>query len=527
MVFQRSGLVRANVTKSILQLRYVAIGAAILVGGALLRLRALGPVALWRDEAQAVDIARLDDGMFRFLVDHESHPPLFYFAVRLWGAAVGWSDSQLMALPFVVGIALMLVAWWTGAKLGGRSTGLLACLLTAVSATAAIHLGRLRPYGLLAILCLVMTWALWSILVKGPAWRPRMAYITASVLALYTHNWMLVVVLVQAGVVLLLVWHGDRRRIGSVLMLFLVVGLAYLPWVPFLFTQFDQAGYTTAQGFGLWDHVRLPLRILFAVPLSVVPLVLLGMFWAAFSWFRQAGEADRTSMLAAVALSVGVPLLVLVLAVASLPFTFLLTERAFSALSPLLFLGGAVLLWRPGRLLRAGAISGAAWVLVLLYWDGVLLQFPPSLGREPVQEVAARANEQDLIVLVGIHSMPTVARYWRGTQHVEAYPEVGMPRPIQFDHRTARDSARAALRRYQSLIQQAHDQGGRVWYLTHWEMPVVLWPVHDSLTALLGGLFGPPDCTSGAVDWQGLFETIDWTLYSSGHEACTDEASPR
>ena len=46
---------------------------------------------------------------FDFLQFHESHPPLFYVLMRLWGVAFGFRDSVLLVFMGVI-IAMVVLA---------------------------------------------------------------------------------------------------------------------------------------------------------------------------------------------------------------------------------------------------------------------------------------------------------------------------------------------------------------------------------------------------------------------------------
>ena len=182
----------------------------ILVAGLVLRFWTRSD--LWLDEALTVNIAGQPLHDLPSLLRRDGAPPLFYVLLHFWMGAFGTSDLAVRALPGVIGVATVPLAWLAGRRLGGRTVGWAAMLLVASSPFAVRYDTEARMYSLVAFLTVAGFLALdrasgapvpWNLIAVG----------AVVALLLYTHYWSIYLV---GTVALWLVWQGcgDARSGG-------------------------------------------------------------------------------------------------------------------------------------------------------------------------------------------------------------------------------------------------------------------------------------------------------------------------
>ena len=214
----------------------------------------------WIDEANSVVLAKtgvagLLDGLKR-----DPSPPLYYLLLAVdegvWGRGGGGSDVIRHSRRADGGLLFAI-----GRRLFGTQTGLLAAVLAAVAPTHVFYCQQARMYSLLGLLGLLSSYWLWRAIEDGRG-RFYVAYVLATLGALYTHNFALHLLPVHALIILA---SGALRRApwhwaacGAAIL------AGYLPWLPtFLMQLGNREQYvwfaTLTQRFG---SSRIPLSTL-------------------------------------------------------------------------------------------------------------------------------------------------------------------------------------------------------------------------------------------------------------------------
>lgn len=136
--------------------------AGVVVLGAFVRLAGLGDKSLWIDESFSIWLSRQPLGtVWRLTADLDLHPPLYYTLLHHWLAVGGDSEAAARSLSALVGVLTLPVVYLIGARVGGRSLGLVAAGLLAVSPMHVYYAQQARMYTLLtglaavSILCLL------------------------------------------------------------------------------------------------------------------------------------------------------------------------------------------------------------------------------------------------------------------------------------------------------------------------------------------------------------------------------------
>ena len=264
---------------------------AILGLALALRLFRLGSDSLWYDEGWSVMVAHMDIlSMPSFIVQNDTHPPLYYALLHAWVVIFGDSEAAVRSLSVVFSVLLVLVMYLIGRTLAGRAVGLAAALFAALSRFFVQYAQETRNYSLLGLLTGV-SFLLLLRLLERPSRRRAALYVIATTLLLYTHVYGLFVVLAEALFVLVRVRAaappgparrselGRWARIGAALL------VLYLPWLAILSVQTSEEISGSSRANLTWLHSPSALDLVGTleayigswVGLGVVSLVALGI----------------------------------------------------------------------------------------------------------------------------------------------------------------------------------------------------------------------------------------------------------
>jgi hypothetical protein len=276
--------------------------AALVVGSVL---RFASRVDLWLDETLTVNIARRPLADLPGALRHDGAPPLFYAMLHMWSEIFGAGDAAVRALPGLLGVAMIPLAYACGRNLARRthvdaqSAGICTALIVAVSPFAIRYSTETRMYALAMTLVFLGYLALWRAL-DAPT-IPRLALVALVTAALlYTSYWcayLAAVILVILGVRAFFSVPSDPVPARRVLVAVLAGCVGFLPWAPTLLFQLRHTGtpwggrptsvLIVPSAFAqLSGSHHLDGRVLTAV---VAFLVLVGL------WGRGIGRSDRAS----------------------------------------------------------------------------------------------------------------------------------------------------------------------------------------------------------------------------------------
>jgi 4-amino-4-deoxy-L-arabinose transferase-like glycosyltransferase len=221
--------------------------AAILALAASLLLFDLGGRSLWWDEIINVYIERQPLRLiFASLsnspgVYHDIHPPLYHLMMHYWTELAGTSDLAMRLPSAVFGLLSVYLVYAVGHEMGTRALARVGAFLTAVAPAGLMYFRMGRYYALTCALGLLATWVFLKLWASPSRWL-WIAYGFAA-LALYYTDYLVVTVLaahslfsVSQG------WFSRRRTVLRLMALQAIVGLAFLPWLPFVRAQVGWAG---------------------------------------------------------------------------------------------------------------------------------------------------------------------------------------------------------------------------------------------------------------------------------------------
>ena len=201
--------------------------------------------ALWLDEVQSVNIARLPLNHLVGGLRQDGSPPLYYLLLHIWEQVFGVGNAAVRTLSGVFALATLVLAWFAGRRIGGDRVAWITVLVFASSPYAIRFATEARMFSLVMMLVLAGYLALRRVLEQPSRWRVLVLAVVTALL-LYTHYWAFFLV-VPVGVALIVLAVRTRgtpkARPARGALLALVLGAAaFVPWVPVLWYQLQHTG---------------------------------------------------------------------------------------------------------------------------------------------------------------------------------------------------------------------------------------------------------------------------------------------
>jgi 4-amino-4-deoxy-L-arabinose transferase-like glycosyltransferase len=429
----------------------------------------------WTDEAEFAFIVRSPSiaVLMEFLKQNESHPPLFYLLERAWIGVVGASDLALVALPVLLGAALVPVAYVVGRRMFSPWVGVCAAILVAANPFLTHYSGYVRPYSLVPLLATVSVGLAWQGVRQGKA-RTWVMYAVATAGMLLTHNWAWLIF--GAEVVIVAAWLLHFRRDQTASSVRGMVGAAagvvvlYGWWLPSLLHQLRHAGHAARKGWTLesplYPFVEFA-RAAVGLP-GAVSLSLLALLIGAAAWKRPHASDGRPAEMLALLLCAGVPFMSVTAAGALSGRTWLTPEYCLLIPAPL-----ALLALSRGLERLADSQSAVRFLLAtitiasiyLLTWSG-LANVGKSNAREFASALARKVQPSDLLLVHPGFIAPSLNYYFHGGNQQIDFPFLQRQTAIQYDRMAERVADTATLGMTLDSLRRARSLQRRVWFIT-------------------------------------------------------------
>jgi 4-amino-4-deoxy-L-arabinose transferase-like glycosyltransferase len=165
-------------------------------------------------------------GMLHEIPITESTPPVYYGLAWVWTRVFGVSEFGLRSLSAVAGILTVVVVYFIGVRIAGRTAGVIAGVLVALSPLMVWYSQEARAYALATLLSTTTILCFVGFL-QDRDWPWLAGWAAASAIGLATHYF---VAFVVAPELVWLLWrcHGDRRVLAAVAFV-VAVAVALVP----------------------------------------------------------------------------------------------------------------------------------------------------------------------------------------------------------------------------------------------------------------------------------------------------------
>jgi 4-amino-4-deoxy-L-arabinose transferase-like glycosyltransferase len=206
----------------------------VLATALISRIHDLIKVDIWIDEANSILIAKSSIPVLLEKLSLDANPPLYYFILHFWIQLFGDSELAVRAISCIAGVCLTGAIYFVGKRLFTPGIGFWAAWIVALSPIQIFHSQQARMYSLLALFGLLSVSFLVAYLEKEKK-RDQWLWVIFTALALYTHNFALYLLPIEA---VLIVLSGKLfRKAATWIMSGAAIALIYSPWIPYLLLQ--------------------------------------------------------------------------------------------------------------------------------------------------------------------------------------------------------------------------------------------------------------------------------------------------
>lgn len=225
----------------------------ITLTGLLLRLWNFTSISLWHDEAFSALLIKYPFSEMMHRIGLDVHPPMYYIFLRFWDVFFGNSLASLRGFSVFFGVATIFVTYlFVKAAFKNTKAANIAALLVAVNPFQIQYVSEARMYTFGAFLAILgayfLTKALQEKTAKEQSKGNVLYYLLFSAtvgLMVLTHYYLL---FTGAALCLYaLIWHIYKYKLnykayGSLLLSYIFIVLAFIPYLPTFLYQFKQVG---------------------------------------------------------------------------------------------------------------------------------------------------------------------------------------------------------------------------------------------------------------------------------------------
>ncbi|HEY5547986.1 MAG TPA: glycosyltransferase family 39 protein [Coriobacteriia bacterium] len=182
-----------------------------------LRMATINTRGLWLDEGATIEQTTSSVWDTIQSVVGGTHPPLFHILMNFWIGAFGTGEVAVKSFALVFGVAAIPVAYWAGARLWDRRTGLVAAALLTFSPYHIWYSQEARMYSMLMFFGLLSV-AFFALAVDRNDSRSWVGYTIASLLGAFTHYFFLFLIVGEVAyflVVEVFIRGSGQRRGGQ------------------------------------------------------------------------------------------------------------------------------------------------------------------------------------------------------------------------------------------------------------------------------------------------------------------------
>jgi len=161
--------------------------------------------------------------------DH--HPILYYLIMHYWINVFGNGELGLRSFSALMGVATIICTYYMARDLFDWRVGLVSALFLLLNYVHLYYCQEARPYTFSMLLMILSTYSFYRMLLKKPK-ICRITYILTATMLIYV-NYMGFFLLGIHFVCYLfsLIRNKDFRETGYMLLTFVLISLAYIPWV--------------------------------------------------------------------------------------------------------------------------------------------------------------------------------------------------------------------------------------------------------------------------------------------------------
>ncbi len=230
----------------------------------LLTLINLDHRGIWYDEAFSIVLARKS---FEELIEttiQDTHPPLYYFNLKIWVSVFGESEFSVRFLSYVFALFVVILTYYLAKRLFSGNIAILSSAFIAMNPFFIQYVREARMYSLFSLLVMVCMFLFFD-LTENPSIKKGIVYSISLACMLYTHNYALFAIAIQIILTCyLFVFEKDINR-KYILFVFIFQLLALVFYFPWLFVFLNQMNSVSGIGGAIQNpnsgHVMNTLKL--------------------------------------------------------------------------------------------------------------------------------------------------------------------------------------------------------------------------------------------------------------------------
>ncbi|MFP4424018.1 MAG: glycosyltransferase family 39 protein [Candidatus Woesearchaeota archaeon] len=159
----------------------------------LLRAYHLDTESIWSDEGYSINEAQYS---IPEIIDHlkyDMNPPLYTFALKLWGFFFGYSEIAARSLSVLFSLITVYLVYCIGKQVYSKEAGIYASIIVSLATFHIQYAQETRSYALFAMLAA----ASFLFYFKEPNLKNNLLYIITTTLLLYTHIYSIFLIIAQ------------------------------------------------------------------------------------------------------------------------------------------------------------------------------------------------------------------------------------------------------------------------------------------------------------------------------------------
>lgn len=212
----------------------------------------------WGDEAWTSLISQLPYVEMLKTTAADFHPPGYYTIIEILYKFVPPTEVNTRLVSIVFYLLTVCMVYKLSSYVRGRNFGIATAAVVALNPIFFTYAFEARNYTMFAF---AATGSIYYLIKLSEKFSKKaiLLFISFSTLGIYTHYYMFFVLASQFLYVLL--W--DRKILLKMTGVFAIVGILYLPWIPFLFAQLTSVSESYwIGGINTMTHFEAILRIL-------------------------------------------------------------------------------------------------------------------------------------------------------------------------------------------------------------------------------------------------------------------------
>lgn len=260
--------------------------------------------SLWGDEGFSAILSMKSIPEIIRIIARDTSPPLWNISEHIVFQVFGADEVVIRGLSFSYFLLSVFFVYKIGNLLWSKRTGVLAAILTFLNPFFFIYAFEGRMYSILALGVTASMYFFIKIILNPNKIRlfNGVGYVMATLWAMYSHHFAIFGVFLQILWFLKEFFWGKRKLAISLLKLFIVVGIGYLPWLIPLYNQTRMVGsgfwlgtptiYDLLAILGKYLGAGIPHSLRFVAPILTLSVILLRRWGKAqeldffiLSWF--------------------------------------------------------------------------------------------------------------------------------------------------------------------------------------------------------------------------------------------------